>query len=652
MLTRLQKLLVRPRKKRVAGTCRLALEALESRTVLSATHLVAQALLGDPFPADALRAPFHAEPAPDWVQVGVPQLHDKPRDASDVFGRPSIETPAPGPVNSVRFATEPSGPQSPDLGDVARLRLADPGVAKWNSPLPSEHNPSNSSTAVEMPMLGGGTAAAPAPGHDPALAADWMLVTLLPPPKPLAAWLPDAMLVTLLPPPKPLAAWLPDADDWFVSSNGPAASAVLALRAEPTSAALGSDLAALPPAGTWKPDPPLIDDFRVRGDALDPPRMFLASPASAREEPPMRPLAGRAAPEFDASWPTAPPLGSLTASSDDSRSTLSMTSQESSSSALGGLAALTGQQVFGVADWDVYHEPLLGRLSATASARETGLTVRQEYGTAVRSGSLHSETDGRDPVLHLVDLVGEMRPAGLESDDEGGVIELGDLGSAVRRSLRKDEATPGAIWEEDAADTRERLKLRSSLRDEVFAESRLQDILEPQLAEDRVEQERSESRQADHANGSPKTRGRDEGGTIELAVAAYSTAAWPQADERLMGTGPTHGIGGGSIPMDTGVGLFQAFELAVGAGEGVTQPSATPLDPSGPPASPAAAASAARPVDAAADRAALGSGGLDLPANRALAVPFVLVVVSLLDRTSHRRVQDDPLAKPHLQAVI
>ncbi|HPM81135.1 MAG TPA: hypothetical protein PLF81_10560, partial [Candidatus Anammoximicrobium sp.] len=60
----------------------------------------------------------------------------------------------------------------------------------------------------------------------------------------------------------------------------------------------------------------------------------------------------------------------------------------------------------------------------------------------------------------------------------------------------------------------------------------------------------------------------------------------------------------------------------------------------------------ARPVDAAADRAALGSGGLDLPANRALAVPFVLVVVSLLDRTSHRRVQDDPLAKPHLQAVI
>ncbi len=633
MLTRLQKSLARPRTKPVAGTHRLALEALESRTVLSATHLAAHALLGDPFPADAQRAPFHADPAPDWGQVGVPQLHDGPRDAGDVFGRPSIETPAPGPMNAVRFATEPSGPRPPDPGDVVRLRLADPGVAKWNSPLPSEHHPSNSSTAVEMPMLGGETAAAPAPGHDPALAADWMLVTLLPPPK-------------------PLAAWLPDADEWFVSGNGPAASAMLALRAEPTSAALGSDLAALPPAETWKPDPPLIDDFRVRGDALDPPRMFLASPASAREEPPMRPLAGRAAPEFDASRPTAPPLGSLTASSDDSLSVLSMTSQESSSSALGGLAALTAQEVFGVADWDVYREPLLGRLCDAASARETGLTVRQEYGTAVRRGSLHSETDGRDPVLHLVDLLGEMRPAGLESGDEGGVVELGDLGSAVRRSLRKDEATPGAIWQEDAADTREQLKLRSSLRDEVFDESRLQDILEPQIAEDRVEQERSESGQADPANGSPKTRGRDEGGTIELAVASYSTAAGPQADERLMGTGPTHGIGAGSIPMDTGVGLFQAFELAVGAGEGVTQPSATPLDPSGPPASPAAAASAARPVDAAADRAALGSGGLDLPANRALAVPFVLVVVSLLDRTSRRRIQDDPLAKPHLQAVF
>lgn len=638
MLTRLQKSLARPRKKPVAGTYRLALEALESRTVLSATHLAAHALLGDPFPADALRAPFHAEPAPDWVHVGVPQLHDKPRDASDVFGRPSIETPAPGPMNSIRFATEPSGPWSPDPGDVARLTLADPGMATWNSPLPSEHNPSNSLIAVEMPMLGGGSAAASAPERDPALAADWMLVALLQPPK-------------------PLAAWLPDADDWFVSGNGPAASAMLALRTEPTSAALGSDLAALSPAGTWKPGPPPIDDFRVRGDALDPLRMFLASSASAREEPPMRPLAVRAAHESDASRPISPPFGSLTASSDDSPSVLSMASHESPASALGGLVAPTAQQVFGVADWDVYREPLLGRLSDAASATETGLAVRQAYETAIRSGGLHSETDGLDAVMHLVDLLGDMRHAGVESDDEGGVVELSDLASAVRRSLRKDEPTPGAIWEEDAVDTRERLKLRSSLRDEVFAESRLQDILEPQIAGHQVEQGRSESRQADLAEGSLRVRGHDEGGTIELAVASCSTAAWsqasvPQANQRTMGTDLTRGIHAGSIPMDTGVGLFQAFELAVGPGEPVAQPPAGPLDQTASRGPSATATSAAAEVNVTAEQAAVGDGMVDLPVNRALLMPFVLVAASALNDPRRRRAQDDSPGRAQTQAVL
>lgn len=134
MLTKLHKLLARPRKKPVAGTFRMALEALESRTVLSATHLAAQAALGDPFPGDALRAPFHADPAPGLAQVGAPHVQDKLRDASDIRGRHPIETSAPGPVNSVRFATEPCGPRPLDPGDAARLRFADPAMATWNSP--------------------------------------------------------------------------------------------------------------------------------------------------------------------------------------------------------------------------------------------------------------------------------------------------------------------------------------------------------------------------------------------------------------------------------------------------------------------------------------------------------------------------------------
>lgn len=371
----------------------------------------------------------------------------------------------------------------------------------------------------------------------------------------------------------------------------------------------------------------------------------------------MRRLAVRAAPESDASRPISPPFGSLTGSSGDSLSVLSMASHESPASALGGLVAPTAQQVFGVADWDVYREPLLGRLSDAASATETGLAARQAYETAIRNGGLHLEIAGGDAVTDLVDLLGDVRAAGVESDDEGGVVELGDLGSAVRRSLRKDEATSDAIWEEDAVDTRERFELRSSLRDAVFAESQLQDVLEPQIAEERAEQGRSESGQADFSEGSLRVRGHDEGGTIELRVASCSTAAWsqadvPQANQRTMGTDPTPGINAGSIPMDTGVGLFQAFELAVGPGEPVAQPPAGPLDQTPSRGPSARATSAAAEVDAAAEHAAVGDGRVDLPVNRALLMPFVLVAACALNAPRRRRTQDDSPGSARAQAVL
>jgi len=140
-----------------------------------------------------------------------------------------------------------------------------------------------------------------------------------------------------------------------------------------------------------------------------------------------------------------------------------------------------------------------------------------------------------------------------------------------------------------------------------------------------------------------------------LAVASCSTAAWsqadvPQANERTMGTDPTPGINAGSIPMDTGVGLFQAFELAVGPGGPVGQPPAGPLDQT-PSRGPSATATSAAAVDAAAGQAAVGDG-MDVPVNRALLMPFVLVAASALNDPRQRRTQDDSPDSAHTQAVL
>ena len=81
-----------------------------------------------------------------------------------------------------------------------------------------------------------------------------------------------------------------------------------------------------------------------------------------------------------------------------------------------------------------------------------------------------------------------------------------------------------------------------------------------------------------------------------------------------------------TIQMDAGLGLFQSLEVAAGPMDGVDQSHSV---------------STATEIDATAEQAALSDGLKDLPVNRALLVPSVLVVVSLLNRAARRHAQDD-----------
>lgn len=638
MLTRLRKLLARRRKKSVCGDFRLAVEALESRTVLSAMHLAAQAGLGDPLPADALREPFPADPAASLVQAGAPWLRDEARAVRGPAERHQSETPEAGYVNAVRFAAEPLGPRPFEPADAARPKRDDSAAVAWAAsprPIPDSPNPSGL-FAESLP------GSLPPPGQRLAPDQDWTLVV---------------MVQTAM----PSSSWSPEPSGWLAFGSLQASSFPPDPRDEPPPAPWGDSLSASAPPRNWQPAGALDKDLGTRDDMLAPSRSLAEQARSAREEPGTLILQVRFAAESNATRPFSPDFGSLTPSLDDSLPALSMASQESRSAVAGSLAALATRDVLGAADWDIYPESLLSQFSGAANAAGRNLVAGQEGERTIRSGSPHSDIYDLDAATELVDLLDGLRPSGLESDDEGGVVELDELGAPIRMSLsqqglRKDSVTADPIRDHDSVDSKERSRLRPFLRDETLDESRLQDVLESQANEDLAEQDRAGGGRADVGDGSPRARGQDEGGTIELAVAAYSTAIWTQqdvspADDRTIGIAPVHGVGAGSIPMDTGVGLFQAFELAVGPGEPVAQPSAVPLGLNAPGTTPTAAVSAATEGGAAAEQAALGNGKTDLPGNRALVVPSVLVVASLLNDSRRKRVHDDSPGSTHAQAV-
>ncbi len=490
MPTRRHQLLPRRRKSSASASFRLAVEALESRTVLSATHLLAQAMLGEPVPGDALRGSSHADPGPGWGQFGAPSLQTSPRAASEDAGR---------------------------------------------------HSPGKSFGAFDLPGPGGGGSAASAPGRGPAGAADWIVVPLVPPPEP------------------PAARSL-DADGGLAAVNRPASS-MPALEATSPPLPRGSDVAVLPPARPWETEPaPLVAPRPRDASPSGPPSRF-AWDAFASAEPTLRLSPGNAGGSSSALRLVSPPGESLIRTWEDPLSPLLITPQEPAVRAVGRVAERTGQEELDAAEGEICRE----------------------------------------------------------SDDEGGGIELGDLGEAMRRpllppALRRESAADETVGAREEDESKERLRVRTSLRDEVFDERRLQEIWEPQLEEDRLGPWRADvdAAQADVAEGAPRDAGHDEGGTIELAVAAYSTAARlpaepPRAGERALGIDPARGGGVGRIPMDAGVGLFQAFELAAGPGEVLGQPAEATLDQLAPGGAPATATAAVQ-VAAEAAQADVGNG--------------------------------------------
>lgn len=584
MLTRLQKLLARRRRKVDSTVCRLRVESLESRTVLSAAHPAALVLFGDPLPPAPRRDSFPADHAVGSIPADAPLPQGRSGAVSGVLDRHPLATPAADLGNSSHFAGEPAGPRPHNAGDV---------VPSWNdelaSPtrdLPPRPGPdwARPIDVLAAPLSSQGTGVLPPPGRDLSVNVAWIVVILSPPPL-------------------NLGSWSADSNDGLALGSHPAASSMAASRVAPAAAAVGGDRAGLASGRIWETGPAPIENLRGQGDSPAPLRPFSALEGLAKEESAARILDQRAVPESRSRRPASPALAPLGTPFDDSLLVPASTLQESRSSYI-----------------------------PDASSAAIG----RSYEPAVRSGNLQTGVSDVDAVAELIALLAGIHRFDRTSENEGGGVEIGDFASSIHYSLstqhpvRRLPAMSEEVCDDERTGSRIRLRLRSSVRDELLGGIRLADEWDPQTAEGRTAQDRA----------------AEEGGTIELVVAAYSSARWSQADvseadDSAPGGDAIRDAGSGSIRMDTGVGLFQAFELAAGPAEARMTPPAT----SGPEEEAAAlaapAGSATAEVGVTAERAAVNDAPLELPANRALVVPSVLIVASLLNRAARREAQDD-----------
>ncbi len=239
-----------------------------------------------------------------------------------------------------------------------------------------------------------------------------------------------------------------------------------------------------------------------------------------------------------------------------------------------------------------------------------------------------------DPVLSSPGVVDRPRRFGVEVEAEGGLVDIDGAADAASESfeLARPRWTRDTFWHREEQDPGDSLVEDQDGENEALAG-------DPAAA--RQSAESVQSGRAAQRLGLPIES--DEGGMIEL-VAAVVTATEPTHTAKVLPRSddqhPSHP--GGSIRMDSGVALFQAFELATVPTQHV-HPSGSSSEQSGETGLPAGSPPATSTLDGTPAQESLSTSGTseEQPEGRHSAASLV-VVASLVVAVDRLRQEEDP----------
>ena len=301
----------------------------------------------------------------------------------------------------------------------------------------------------------------------------------------------------------------------------------------------------------------------------------------------------------------------------------------------GGLVNLTAHGTLGVTD--LYSAPSSRAAEDVVTVGETAPASHTQSWLTMPNGDPSSNLYDSNAMADPLNPLSRVRLSVPDGEAEGGLINI-DTASETSTLSSGQTASDRNTTVEASRQTGEWRSLDSiwsslGRGNELADDSTFADELDEQDTEgdghldesDEVRGVRRSSRWAAYS---------EEGGMIELVASAYPTAGSSQAHtswqpSRSEGK-PTPSAEAGDIPMDAGVGLFQAFELATAPTQPVDESGSVSNDTEPPTETTAsAAADEDPPVE---QSAAVVEGSAEQSTQRAAAVPAVIIVTYLVDR--------------------
>lgn len=614
MLTKLQKLIARRRRRRSRDR-RLAVEALESRTVLSATKMAVLASIADSAPSD--------------LKLG---LIDKAPFAKEVQNEHSLLQ-----INASRGSELPEFPDTVSLS--ARLvRSSQPKIAHRIDRLSPTDDVRDGTVNVDNTLQEQDPRSFAQPTWEGSIAASWLtsIEQLLPISR--ENLVPD---FALAPPPQFVAAYSsvfqsPTRGQLAERHSGSTAPNLAGQTSERLATVFGINASTirarhdteggiipLRPDHSWtSPTAPVphlatLEKLVTKGPASRLRELYdIENPPSFHRVP------------FSAELHQTSVVSAL-----DSLAT----STGVLSSYEGGVVNLIVDGTSGVTD-----------LYATASSRaaedlvtvgETALASNTRSWQTMPDGEPSPDPYGSNAMADHLSPLSRVRLPALDDEPEGGLINIATTNEKSTLSTNRPTSDNNSAIEtsRDADDWRSLDSIWSSLGrgNELVEKSTSASELDEQAPEE--DEQDGETAEAERAErNSCWAAYSEEGGMIELVAASSSQGhdSWrsPPSEQAQPALSPE----AGDIPMDVGVGLFQAFELATAPREPVDDSDAVSSDNDLPTESTASTATDEHPpVEQSA--AVSKDGSADQSDQRAAAVPAVIVVTYLIDRWRRKK---------------
>jgi len=243
------------------------------------------------------------------------------------------------------------------------------------------------------------------------------------------------------------------------------------------------------------------------------------------------------------------------------------------------------------------------------------------------SPDLYESNATTDPLS----LFSRVRLPTLGDEAEGGLINIDTANETS--SLSSNRTTSDKDFTVEASRDTDEWRSLDSIWSSLGRGSELAE--DGTFADELNERNPEEDGQLDEASQADEARRNsswaaysEEGGMIELVAAGSSqghTSWHPARPEEVK---PTPSTEAGDIPMDAGVGMFQAFELATAPSQPFGESDTTSSDDDPQTETTASTADESPPVE---QSAAVAEGSADQSGQRAAAVPAVIVVTYLVD---------------------